>query len=786
MSLGSEFVMRIRESGRAALARALAACVLIAVAGLIDLPSGRPAVARADGEMDAGFGADGIMIDTALSGGRMVHVNGVVQVPSGSFVAAGILSDAAGHTQPFIVRYLPDGRRDSGFGANGVVFPAMQLMQLVALPDGRVAAETFIPASPSSPPLQAIGYVNPDGSMTTTRLKEVAIRQLVGRPDGSIVVVGYPYAWASNRLAVLLLPSDRVDPSYDGDVTAVLPTGGHVTNDGPVATLLTDGRLVVSFGYLLAGQTHCGVVALGPTGNIDPSFGSNGLVSLDSPCWVDRLSGDVIRVHRMTDLSMVLSADGQQLPMLGAPFDATPIALEGTGWFYTLAGSGIAAYTPWGELDPTFGVDGVATVPGVSFWRFQVLNSGDILVDGHGADGTSLALALIYAPYGTALQPPMLDTTKFVPLPPTRLLDTRDGTGVAVGKVGVGGAVELQVAGVAGVPATDVTAVVLNVTATDATQAGYVTAFPSGWRRPWASNLNVDAPGETVANLVTTAVGSNGKVTLFTSGGTHIVADIAGYYAPAFTSTEGRLETATPERILDTRDGLGAPKAKPGAGGQIDLQVSGRGSVPATGVEAVILNVTGDQADLDGYVTVWPAGMERPLASNINLTTAGTRANLAIVALGSAGAVSLFTSGGADLIVDVAGWFTDTSAPDDSIGLFVPIMPTRVLDTRQEPSSPTGAQSTVTRRIGATSVVPPDAAIAVAANITATQTTAAGYVTVWPANTPRPLVSNLNASGAGQTVPNAVVVALGQEDLALYSQSGAQLIVDIDGWFTNY
>ena len=373
-----------------------------------------------------------------------------------------------------------------------------------------------------------------------------------------------------------------------------------------------------------------------------------------------------------------------------------------------------------------------------------------------------------------------------MPLPPKRILDTRDGTGAPAGKIGAGGSVGLQIAGVAGVPTTGVTAVVLNVTATDATQAGYITAYPSGWRRPWASNLNVNAPGETVANLVTTPIGSDGKITLFTSGGTNLVADIAGYYVPVLTSTDGRLATAAPERILDTREGLGATMAKLGPGGQIDLQVTGRGPVPATGVEAVVLNVTGDQADVDGFVTVWPSGTERPVVSNLNLTTGGTRANLAIVPLGADGKVSLFTSGGTDLIVDVAGWFTDASAAEDSVGLFVPILPTRVLDTRQETSAPIGAQSTVTRRIGATTVVPPDATIAIVANITATQTTSAGYVTAWPAHTPRPLVSNLNASGAGQTVPNAAIVPLGQEDLALYAQNGAQLIVDIDGWYTSY
>ena len=193
---------------------------------------------------------------------------------------------------------------------------------------------------------------------------------------------------------------------------------------------------------------------------------------------------------------------------------------------------------------------------------------------------TVLALARINASFGTALQPPAVETTKFVPVPPKRILDTRDGTGAPAAKLGVGAQIDLQIAGVAGVPAADVSAVVLNVTATEAAQPGFVSVYPSGTRRPTVSNLNLEAPGQTAANLVTVKVGANGKVSLFTSGGAHLIADITGYYTPAVTSTDGRLQTSTPERILDTREGLGAPKSKPGPGGQIDLQVTGRGPVP--------------------------------------------------------------------------------------------------------------------------------------------------------------------------------------------------------------
>ncbi|HZX54220.1 MAG TPA: hypothetical protein VFE86_06045, partial [Ilumatobacteraceae bacterium] len=225
---------------------------------------------------------------------------------------------------------------------------------------------------------------------------------------------------------------------------------------------------------------------------------------------------------------------------------------------------------------------------------------------------------------------------------------------------------------------------------------------------------------------------------------------------------------------------------KLGAGQQIDLQVTGRGPVPSSGVSAVVLNVTGDQASLPGFVTVWPAGTDRPVVSNLNLSGGDTRANLAIVPVSTDGKVSLFTSGGVDLVADVAGWFTDGTAPDDSVGLFVPITPTRVLDTRQEPTAPLSLTSSVTRLIGSTSVVPPDSSVAVVANITATQSDAAGYVTAWPAHTERPLVSNLNTTRAGQTVPNAALVPLGLDELSLFTQTGAQLIVDIDGWYTNF
>src|SRR3954471_12081050 len=126
-------------------------------------------------------------------------------------------------------------------------------------------------------------------------------------------------------------------------------------------------------------------------------------------------------------------------------------------------------------------------------------------------------------------------------LPAARLLDTRSGLGAPAAKVAPFSTVSLQVTGRGGVPASGVSAVVLNVTATQPAKSGFVTAYASGSARPVASNLNFVA-GQTVPNLVVVPVGADGKVALHngSAGAVHLLADVAGYHlgtAPAPTPT---------------------------------------------------------------------------------------------------------------------------------------------------------------------------------------------------------------------------------------------------------
>ncbi|MFI8006787.1 N-acetylmuramoyl-L-alanine amidase [Streptomyces sp. NPDC086010] len=243
-----------------------------------------------------------------------------------------------------------------------------------------------------------------------------------------------------------------------------------------------------------------------------------------------------------------------------------------------------------------------------------------------------------------------------VNLGPKRVMDTRAGLGVPKAPVGADGVVTLQVAGVDGVPAQGVTAVVLNVTATNVTAAtSYVSVYPDGTERTSASNLNL-VKGQTAPNLVIVPV-VNGKVNFYNRSGTlDLIADITGYFA---AGDEGASHiNLGPKRVMDTRAGLGVPKAPVGADGVVTLQVAGVDGVPAQGVTAVVLNVTATNVTgATSYVSVYPDGTERTSASNLNLVKGETAANLVIVPVVN-GKINFYNrSGTLDLIADITGYF---------------------------------------------------------------------------------------------------------------------------------
>jgi hypothetical protein len=468
--------------------------------------------------------------------------------------------------------------------------------------------------------------------------------------------------------------------------------------------------------------------------------------------------------------------------------------------------SGVGSGGDGGGGDPA--VNGGGGGGGGGFGGGAGGGSSGVMVIGPGGGGAgrglapSIAVGVVYsiAPTGGAgvvtftyvPVPVPAGSTRFVSLSPFRLLDTRKPDDVTAGKPLVpGGGIDVQITGRGGVPATNVAAVVLNVTAADATGPGFVTIWPTAQPRPTSSNLNVTAAGQNIANLATVRLGAGGMVSLYSQSGSHLIADVEGYYEPVdAASAVGRYTALPPKRILDTRASIGVPGAVPiGADTAIDVLVAGQGGVPASGVSAVVLNVTAADAGGAGFVTVWPAGQPRPLASTLNVTFVGQNIpNLVIVPLGTGGRISLYTQAGGHLLADVAGWFGDASQPALFAGLFHPLDPVRILDTRSATGVPTTTSvppdGTITMTVAGAGGAPASGISAAVLNVTAADATAPGFVTIFPSDQPRPIASNLNVTAVGQNIPNLVSVALSPTGaVSLYAQAGTHLLADLAGYY---
>lgn len=369
-------------------------------------------------------------------------------------------------------------------------------------------------------------------------------------------------------------------------------------------------------------------------------------------------------------------------------------------------------------------------------------------------------------------------SSAFTSVSPARLADTRAESG-AFGFTRLdANTIRIQVAGRSGVPA-NASAAVLNITAVGAQAAGFVTAFPSGTAIPGTSTLNVDQPGQVIANLVTVPLGTDGAVQLYSNVAVDLVVDVAGAYAPVTNAVSaGRLVTIAggAARVLDTRTG-GFPVP---AGGQQYVPLDTLG-IPADAT-AVVLTVIATEAK-PGFWTVFPALDPKPTASNLNIDQPGqTRSAQAVVRLSpGARGVQVFSQSGGHLVVDVAGWYTGSASPAGTDGLFVPLTPVRVLDTRSTFAIAPWGDSTFEVSSGSPL---PAVTGAVAMNITLTDPLYMGYITAYPAGVARPFTSNLNATGFDQTIANHAIVRVGTRGIALYTQSGAQLVADVTGWFT--
>jgi uncharacterized repeat protein (TIGR03803 family) len=367
---------------------------------------------------------------------------------------------------------------------------------------------------------------------------------------------------------------------------------------------------------------------------------------------------------------------------------------------------------------------------------------------------------------------------QFIPVTPCRIADTRNATG-AFGGPELAAAAErtfnVPESG-CGIPSSAV-AYSLNATVVPIQSLGYLTIWPAGQAQPIVSTLNSD--GRVKANATITPAGTNGGVSVFASDATQFILDIDGYFVPAGTSASGlEFFPLAPCRVADTRNAtgpLGGPSLTEGGAGRAFPMQSSACGIPST-AKAYSLNITAVPHGSLGYLTTWPTGQAQPVVSTLNSSSGAVTANAAIVPAGSGGAVSIFVSDTADVILDVNGYF----APPATGGLSLyTVSPCRALDTRNGSGARNGM---LTVPIHASTCAPPATAQAYVLNATVLPTTTLSYLTLWAAGGAQPDVSTLNAND-GAVTSNMAIVPTANGSVDAFSTDSTQLILDLSSYF---
>lgn len=382
-------------------------------------------------------------------------------------------------------------------------------------------------------------------------------------------------------------------------------------------------------------------------------------------------------------------------------------------------------------------------------------------------------------PQGTGFFPADAKAGQFVGIAPTRIYDSRDGTGGRTAVIGPNETVKIQMNGVGGVPGAGVRAVAINISSINPTETTFLTAYPTGFPRPNTASLNPRL-GAVVPNMAVVGVGQDGTVSVFNSAGNvHITVDLMGYFQEAAAS---KLTPLTPARILDTRDGVGAPKVRVGSGSPLVLAIAGQGGIPSAGVDSVVLNLTSVGPSENGWITAWPTGSERPTVANLSYRKGETIPNMIVCKVGADGKINIQPSvGDLELVGDVVACYTT-----DGVG-FQPTAPARLLDTRSgtgAPLSKLGAGQEIELQVGGQGGVPAGASAAII-NITGIRPSESTFLTVYPDGEPRPTAASLNPA-SGKVNGNLISAKLGAGGkIRIFNERGAlDVTADVTGYFS--
>lgn len=340
--------------------------------------------------------------------------------------------------------------------------------------------------------------------------------------------------------------------------------------------------------------------------------------------------------------------------------------------------------------------------------------------------------------------------------------------------------IRLKLGGRLGIPA-DATAVVATVAGINRAEPNWIAAFPSGdGDPPLAANLNLRNAGEINANLVTVKLSTGGELDVASRVPCDFVVDVIGYYEPVDGAVRaGRfVGLPTARRALDTRPNAVA------SGGFTMVDVTDLG-VPSH-ASSVVINLTATETTRSGWFAAVPMDLRtKPTTSSLNVQGANaTRGASAIVPLTNVNGrlrFKIYSLHAAKLVIDITGYFTGETSPSSTTGLFVPVTPNRLLDTRQP-----GQIGRLWPQWVVEAGVPGAAgsAAAIVCNVVGVDTRSRGHFRVSAARTAIPETANVNWSAPGAYVPNHVITRVSSHGVQVYASHGAHAVIDLFGYFT--
>ncbi|MGH8867301.1 MAG: PQQ-dependent sugar dehydrogenase [Actinomycetes bacterium] len=366
----------------------------------------------------------------------------------------------------------------------------------------------------------------------------------------------------------------------------------------------------------------------------------------------------------------------------------------------------------------------------------------------------------------------------FVPVAPTRLMNTATGYHTTRAKIGAGGTRDLTLAGRFGVPS-DATSAVVTLTTRNATTSTALKAYPSGTSTPTPNTLYAKDSRATATSTVV-KLGSNGALRLRNSNGsTDVSVDLQGYYLPRSPGTT--YAPLTPTRLINTATGFNTTKAKISAGGTRDITLAGNYDVP-TDATAAVVTLTARNATTSTALKAYPGGTASPDASVLHAHNGRALASTTVVKIGSNGAIRVRnTAGSVDVVADLQGYYLPRS-PGTT---YTPLAPKRLINTTtgfNTSQSKIGAGDTRDIALAGSNGVPGDATAAVV-TLTSRNATTSTALKAYPSDASTPTPDTLYAHDGRATATTTVVKIGSNGAIRLRNSNGSvDVVADLQGY----